>query len=119
MRAYFRPDGAAAMRRLLKLPARPDAVFCFNDLLALGALRAIHEAGLRVPEDIALVGYDNWDAMALACRPPLTTVDMNLVEVGRVAALRLMEAIDGHPSSGVQRVPSRLMVRESTGSAAS
>lgn len=111
--------GRQVARIVLRAAPDCDAFFCGNDQIARGVADALREEGRRVPEDIALVGYDNWDAMALACRPPLTTVDMNLVEVGRVAALRLMEAIDGHPSSGVQRVPSRLMVRESTGSAAS
>jgi LacI family transcriptional regulator len=55
--------------------------------------------------------------MAMASRPPLTTVDTNLVEVGRVAALNLMDAIDGHPHHGVETVPCRLVIRESSGPA--
>src|SRR5690242_3842851 len=56
---YHREDGAASMRELLALPEPPDAVFCFNDLLALGALRTLADAGLRVPEDVAVVGFDD------------------------------------------------------------
>jgi LacI family transcriptional regulator len=67
-----------------------------------------------VPGEIAVVGYDNWDTMALASRPPLTTIDMNLAEIGRIAALRLLEAIDSEPVPGVHTVPCRLVVREST-----
>ena len=52
--------------------------------------------------------------MALASRPPLTTIDMNLEEIGRIAALRLLEAIDDQPSPGIHRVPCRLVVRDST-----
>ena len=57
--AWHRADGAAAVRGLLAGTDRPDALFCFNDLLALGALRALHEAGVRVPEDVAVVGFDD------------------------------------------------------------
>jgi LacI family transcriptional regulator len=68
-----------------------------------------------VPGDIAVVGYDNWDTMALACRPPLTTIDRDLAEIGRIAALRLLEAIDSdEPVPGVHTVPCRLVVRESS-----
>jgi LacI family transcriptional regulator len=52
--------------------------------------------------------------MALAARPPLTTIDMNLAEIGRIAALRLLDAIDGRPSSGSEAVPCKLILREST-----
>jgi len=72
--------------------------------MALDGLRLAHrdarEAGLRVPEGIAVVGHDSWDTMAMPSRPPLTTVDMDLTELGRVAALRLLDAIDGRPTAG-------------------
>lgn len=100
----------------LVLRAEPgcDAIFCGNDQIARGAADGLREAGVRVPEDVALVGYDNWEVMAAACRPPLTTVDLNLAEIGRAAALRLLEAMAGHPAAGVETVPCRLVVREST-----
>jgi LacI family transcriptional regulator len=75
---------------------------------------ALRERGVDVPGDIAVVGYDNWDTMALASRPPLTTIDMDLAEIGRIAALRLLEAIDADPAPGVHTVPCRLIVRESS-----
>jgi DNA-binding LacI/PurR family transcriptional regulator len=75
----------------------------------------LRERGVNVPGDIAVVGYDNWDTMALASRPPLTTIDMNLAEIGRIAALRLLEAIDAEEGApGAHTVPCRLVVREST-----
>ncbi|WP_370102895.1 LacI family DNA-binding transcriptional regulator [Streptacidiphilus sp. MAP12-20] len=107
--------GRQAARSVLRVDPDCDAMFCGNDQIARGAVDALREAGRRVPEDVAVVGYDNWDVMALACRPPLTTVDMDLMELGRIAALRLMEAIDGRPEPGVHRVPCRLVVRESSG----
>jgi DNA-binding LacI/PurR family transcriptional regulator len=56
---FDRSAGARSMRRLLDLEHQPDAVFCVSDLLAVGAIHMIHEAGLRVPQDIAVAGFDN------------------------------------------------------------
>ncbi|MFC8721535.1 LacI family DNA-binding transcriptional regulator [Kitasatospora sp. NPDC057198] len=106
--------GRRAARAVLATAPDTDAIFCGNDQIARGAADTLREAGHRVPEDIAIVGYDNWETMALASRPPLTTVDMNLEEIGRTAALRLLDAIDGAPSPGTHVVPSRLVVRDST-----
>ena len=115
VRAYFRPDGAAAMRRLLKLPDRPDAVFCFNDLMALGALRAIHEAGLRVPQDIALVGFDDVEEAEYAI-PSLTTVAPDKTGIAEAAVDALLHRIaEGYAQPGRLIQPGhRLVVRESS-----
>ena len=67
-----------------------------------------------MPGDVALVGFDNWDVIATACRPPLTTVDMNLRQLGRAAGERLLSAVDGHLGSGLQLLPCSLVVRESS-----
>jgi LacI family transcriptional regulator len=91
-----------------------DAVFCGNDQIARGVADALRESGLRVPQDVAVVGYDNWEVMAESARPPLTTVDLNLVEIGRVAALRLLDAIGGTAAGGTVTVDARLVVRESS-----
>ncbi|MEU3242311.1 MULTISPECIES: substrate-binding domain-containing protein [unclassified Streptomyces] len=98
------------------LRAAPDtgAFFCGNDQIARGVADTLREEGRRVPQDIAVVGYDNRDTMDLASRPPLTTIDVNLTEIGRVAALRLLEAIDGGTVGGVRTVPCRLILRESS-----
>ena len=79
-----------------------------------GVADAVREAGKRVPEDIALVGFDNWEVIAAANRPPLTTVDMNLRELGRTAGEELLSAIEGRPSSGLRRLPCSLVLRESS-----
>ena len=79
-----------------------------------GVSEALRDMGSSVPDDVALVGFDNWSVMAEASQPPLTTVDMNLPEVGRVAAETLLAAIAGRAVHGVQVVPSRLVVRAST-----
>ncbi|WP_307795015.1 LacI family DNA-binding transcriptional regulator [Actinacidiphila acididurans] len=105
--------GRRAARTVLRAAPDTDAFFCANDQIARGVTDTLREEGRRVPDDIAVIGYDNWDVMALAARPPLTTVDMNLNEIGRIAALRLLDAIDGRTVGGVRTVACRLVVRES------
>lgn len=99
---------------LLRADSDIDAVFCGSDQIARGVAETIRERGRRIPDDVALVGFDNWEAIAIGCRPPLTTVDMNLQEVGRVAASYLLAAIAGQPTSGAHKLPCRLVLREST-----
>ena len=89
-------------------------MFCGSDQIAAGFVEAVREAGRRVPEDIAVVGYDNWEVPAAEARPPLTTIDMNLEALGRAAAQHLFAAIDGRAASGVHRMPCRLVIRDST-----
>ena len=97
------------------LADRPDAIFCGSDQIARGVSDTLRAVGRRVPDDVALVGFDNWIPMAMGALPPLTSVDMCLEEVGRVAATRLLAAIGGEDPGGVHRVPARLVVRESSG----
>lgn len=101
---------------LLQREPGTDAIFCGSDQIARGAADALRESGRRVPDDVALVGFDNWEVMAEACRPPLTTVDPNLAEVGRVAARELLAAIEGGSPGGVRTVACKLVLRESSGS---
>ncbi|MER6413871.1 LacI family DNA-binding transcriptional regulator [Streptomyces humidus] len=106
--------GRRAADAVLRTAPDTDAFFCGNDQIARGVADALRERGVAVPADVAVVGYDNWDTMALASRPPLTTVDTNLAEIGRIAALELLRAIDAGPGPGVHTVPCRLVVRESS-----
>ena len=106
--------GRHAVGMLLAANTRFDALFCGSDQIARGAADALRSAGRRIPDDVALVGFDNWDVMALASQPPLTTVDMDLEGLGRAAAGMLLEAIDGAPAPGRHLRPCRLVVREST-----
>jgi DNA-binding LacI/PurR family transcriptional regulator len=105
--------GRRSVHAVLRSSADTDAIFCGNDEIARGVTDGLRELGRRVPEEIAVVGYDNWEVMALASRPPLTTVDMNLGEIGRISALLLLEAIDTAASPGIHTVTSKLVVRES------
>ena len=93
----------------------PDALFCGNDQIARGAADALRERGVGVPGDIAIVGFDNWDVMVEAARPPLSSVDMNLRALGREAGDRLLVMIAGDRESGVHRRPCSLVVRQSSG----
>jgi LacI family transcriptional regulator len=93
---------------------KPDALFCGNDQIARGAADALREMGLAVPSDVAIVGFDNWEVMTLATRPPLTSIDMNLKALGREAGDRLIDMISGKRIGGVQRRPCSLVVRQSS-----
>jgi LacI family transcriptional regulator len=84
--------GAQLMEQLLKLKPRPDAVFCYNDPTAWGATRAIQEAGLRIPEDIAILGCGNSIYNGFF-RNPLTSVDLNSARMGQEAANLALRAI--------------------------
>ncbi len=110
---FTEEGGAVAMRHLL--PLKPDAVFSASDAMAAGALRVLREAGLRVPQDIALVGFDD-TPIAARTAPPLTTVRQPIEELGAMAVRTLVNLIE-KPDSGPQRVilPTQLIVRESCG----
>lgn len=106
--------GRQATKILLGTDDDVDAVFCGSDQVARGVAEALRTSGRRVPDDVALVGFDNWDVMAVACQPPLTSVDMELETLGRAAADLLLAAINGEPSPGRHTVPCRLAIRDST-----
>lgn len=108
--------GREAVARLFAIRrSPPDAIFCGNDQIARGAIDALRERGIDVPDAVSVVGFDNWEIVAAATRPPLTTVDMNLKELGREAGRCLIELIDGARLSGVRRLPCSLVIRESCG----
>ncbi len=116
--SFTRAEGAAAVDRLLALPAPPDALFCFNDLLALGALRRLHELGVRVPTDVAVVGVDDIEDGRYAT-PTLTTIRPDKARIAQLAVQLLADRLD--TSDGAPRpareleAPYDLVVRESTG----
>ena len=107
--------GHEAVAMLWAAPERPDAVFCGNDQIARGVIDALRERGVRVPEDVAVVGFDNWEIVAEETRPPLSSVDMNLRELGRQAGLTLLDLINGgEVQPGVRRLHCALKVRASS-----
>lgn len=107
--------GYEAVNRLLDRDPGIDGIFCASDQLGRGAADALRERGVAVPADVALVGFDNWEVISAATRPPLTTVDMDLHEIGRVAGRRLLSIVEGAADAGAIRLPCRLVVRESCG----
>jgi LacI family transcriptional regulator len=105
-------------RQLLELPEPPDAIFCASDVMAIGAMLAIEEAGMRIPEDIAVAGFDDSDYASIVV-PSLTSVRQNLVGLGTAAVeaiLRMLDSPDSPPPASI--LPVELIVRESTGAQA-
>ncbi|MCP4195557.1 MAG: LacI family transcriptional regulator [Proteobacteria bacterium] len=111
---YTRRSGAVVTDQLLSLPDPPTAIFALNDRMAMGAVRAIHEAGLCVPEDIAVVGYDDIPT-ATDFNPPLTTVKGFAWEVGQAAAALLFKLFaEESVAERVMILPSELVIRGSS-----
>lgn len=95
---------------------RPDGIFCGNDQIARGVIDALRERGIKVPQDVSVVGFDNWEIVAAQTRPPLTTVDMELKELGRQAGLTVLALAEGRTvEPGIRKLPCRLIVRQSCG----
>ena len=108
-------SGYELAHELMALPQPPDAIFCASDSLAAGALDALHELQVRVPEDVSVVGFDNRYFSSYQ-RPPLTTVGLPLYEMGLLAGEILLRAIQGSPQAAeVRRVPCALVKRLSCG----
>ena len=112
---YHHQDGAEAMAALLDRQEPPDAVFCFNDMLALGAIRAAHDRGLRVPHDVAIVGFDNTEHSAYSV-PSLTTIAPDKAALAKAAVDLVHRRANGGADFPPQDVaiPFALEVREST-----
>ncbi|HZA03356.1 MAG TPA: LacI family DNA-binding transcriptional regulator [Propionibacteriaceae bacterium] len=113
---WRRPDGLDGIRRMLALPSPPDAVFCLNDLLALGAMRGLGEAGVRVPDDVAVVGFDDIEEGRFSV-PTLTSIAPDKAAIATEAVARLADRLE----QGAATAPEEVMVgysleiRESTG----
>jgi len=108
-------DGLIALNHFLSLPKRPTAIFCFNDMLAIGMLNGLHTAGIRVPEDISVVGFDNIVFSAYT-NPPLTTLDQPKHYIGAEAARLILDLLDNEETleQQFQKLKGKLLVRQST-----
>jgi LacI family transcriptional regulator len=112
---FSEASGFRAARELIRANPRPTAIFALNDAMAIGALSALRAAGLKVPSDIAVAGFDDIP-MAQFLDPPLTTVRVDISAMGARAANRVLSRLGNGPSgSGVEIVPTTLMVRRSCG----
>jgi DNA-binding LacI/PurR family transcriptional regulator len=109
-------DGRQAFHHLLSLETPPSALFAYNDMMAIGALRGAYEMGLRVPEDFSIVGFDDISQAAFTC-PALTTIKVDKFELGRRGAALLLNLIDKEtPDPDLMKpLDVSLVVRESTG----
>lgn len=107
-------SGYEAGRKVLEAEIRPDAVFAANDMMALGCLYAFNQAGVRVPQDIALAGFDDIP-LARFVHPPLTTMRVNITELGGMAMRRLLQAIESGPGAAApQLLAPELIARDSS-----
>lgn len=112
-------EGKRATKKLLSMPQPPDAVFAANDLMAAGAIQSIKESGLRIPQDVGVVGFSNWSFGSLI-DPSLTTVDQPGFEMGQEAARLLIRQIEladknqGDPVPETRILKTRLIVRDSS-----
>jgi len=110
---FYAESGLAAAVAMLALPDPPTAIFAASDLMALGVVRAASEAGLRVPDDLSVVGFDDIQ-LAPHVTPPLTTVRQDKAGLGAAAGDALIELIDGAGDTGVVTLPVELVARGST-----
>lgn len=107
--------GRDAAALLVTQSPHVDGIFCASDQIARGVLEHLREVGIDVPGRISVVSVDNWEVMVEASRPALTSVDLNLHEVGRVAATRLLAAVAGEPLvPGIELVDCHLVPRQSS-----
>jgi LacI family transcriptional regulator len=112
-------EGKSATEQLLKLDTPPDAIFATNDPAAMGAMQAIKEAGLKIPKDVAVVGFSNWFFSGLL-EPPLTSVDQPGFEMGQEAARLLIRQIEfkskdnEDPTPETKILKTKLIVRDSS-----
>ena len=106
--------GERAVGALLERHPHLDAVYCLSDEIARGAVRGLLGMGKRVPQDVAVIGHDNWFVFCSNAHPTLTTFDNNIPLIGKMAASYLLDAVRGRPHRGVFTVECPMIVREST-----
>jgi DNA-binding LacI/PurR family transcriptional regulator len=106
-------SGNEAMSRLLQRAPDIDAVFAANDLMAVGAMRAIRDSGRAIPDDVAVIGFDDSDTAASA-EPPLTSVAQDVERAGALMAELLLEYVGGETTPRQEVLPTHLVVRTST-----
>jgi LacI family transcriptional regulator len=110
---FFQPDGFKGACALLDLPTPPTAIFASNDVMAMGVIDAVRNRGLRVPEDVSVIGFDDIPQSSMI-HPALTTINQPLEKMGRVATQMLLELLsEPHKKTGRIELPTELIVRDS------
>jgi LacI family transcriptional regulator len=106
-------DGYAGTQALLDVPVPPTAIFASNDVMAMGVMDAVRSRGLRVPEDVSVIGFDDIPQSSMV-HPALTTVNQPLEKMGRVATQKLLDLLQ-KPNSEAERIelPTELIIRDS------
>jgi DNA-binding LacI/PurR family transcriptional regulator len=107
--------GWHALERLIKLPQPPTAIFCFDDLTAMGAIAAARSLGLKIPEDISIMGFDDINLAAYLV-PALTTIAQQKEKMARLAVEMILKLLSGEKITPQTRLPAHLVVRDSTAS---
>ena len=113
---FLAENGVQAAEQLLALPQRADAIFAVNDQVAIGAMNRLQQAGLRIPEDLAIVGFDN-DKITAFTNPSLTTVDVQRAEIGKKCVEHLLAYLENRISQAeprVEKIGTKLVVRASS-----
>ncbi|MCD4662376.1 substrate-binding domain-containing protein, partial [Agrobacterium sp.] len=108
--------GHEAVRKVMsRNGVTPDAIFCGSDEIARGVIDALRDLEISVPDEIAVVGFDNWEVVSKQTRPPLTTVDMQLKELGHQVGMAMLAISHGDPiAPGIVKLPCRLVRRHSS-----
>ncbi|KAB7788953.1 LacI family DNA-binding transcriptional regulator [Bifidobacterium cebidarum] len=112
--AWSEEWGERAAKLLVEQHPHLDAIYCLSDEIARGAARGLAAIGKRVPQDVAIIGHDNWFVFASNAHPTLTTFDNNITMIGRTSAQFLLDALAGRPHHGVTKIECPMIVREST-----
>jgi LacI family transcriptional regulator len=122
LEGYYRPGDwseqygrEAAVALFAGRGPHPDGIVAGNDQIARGVADTLREMGIDVPGTVSIVGFDNWEVMASAARPPLTSVDLNLPQLGRTAGDCIFRMINGERLKGVRRLECSLVIRGSCG----
>ncbi|MNK72929.1 putative HTH-type transcriptional repressor ExuR [compost metagenome] len=107
-------SGYETMKEMLRKPTRPTACFISNDPMAIGALRALHESGIRVPDEMAVIGFDDIEVSAFV-NPPLSSIKVFPEQIGKTAVQLLLERLEGREAAIQVTVEPELVLRESCG----
>lgn len=109
---YTVNDAYEATKKILSSPVRPTAIFATDDIKGFGVFKALNEAGLRIPDDVSLIGHNNYDIAELT-QPPLTTIDVPIQQLGTIAAQVLFDLINGKQPSKRTILETKLIIRQS------